>query len=75
MSVGWRGKRDGFQEKVYRWNCERKWYPLLTRQAVMQAVTTIDRGGLTEMEKADVLQWVMDKQMSFFGVGQNGGLG
>ena len=38
----------------------------------MQAVKTIGRGGLTEMEKADVRQRVLDEQMSLFGVGQIG---
>ena len=53
VSVGPRGKRDGFQEKVYRRYCERNCCPLRTQQAVMQAGKRIDRGGLTEMEKAE----------------------
>ena len=72
VSVGRNGKRDGYQEKVFRMYCDKKCFPLRSKQAVMQAVRTIDNGGLTEMEKADILQRVMDEQMRLFGVGQIG---
>ena len=38
----------------------------------MQVVRTIGNGGMTEMEKADIWQRVIDEQMRLFRVGQIG---
>ena len=49
--------------------CQRNGHPFRTQQAVKQAVKTIGRGSLTEMEKPDVWQRLMDEQMRLFGFG------
>ena len=72
VSVRRFGKRDGYQKKVYDLYKQRECYPIRTQPAVMQAVRTIQNGGLTEMERLEIEQGVDDEQMKLFGVGQIG---
>ena len=74
LSIGRFGKRDGYQKKVYDLykNKKEKCHPSRTQQAVMQALRTIENGGLTKMEKLEIEQLVNDEQMKLFGVRQMG---